>query len=87
MTIPHRRAVLLMCSAAALWSIVGVLTRQLEAARGFEVTFWLGAGEVPAMSTLTGGVVVLAALVGNEFVALHEVNEANAGEDMPPPLS
>ena len=37
---PHRRAVLLMCFAATLWSIAGVLTRQLDHARGFEVTFW-----------------------------------------------
>lgn len=36
----HRRAVLLMISAATLWSIAGVFTRHLEAARGFEVTFW-----------------------------------------------
>jgi drug/metabolite transporter (DMT)-like permease len=40
MTISHRRAVFLMCAAAALWSIAGVLTRQLEQARGFEITFW-----------------------------------------------
>ena len=36
----HRRAVLLMIVAATLWSMAGVLTRHLEAARGFEVTFW-----------------------------------------------
>ena len=36
----HRNAVLLMICAASLWSIAGVLTRHLEAARGFEVTFW-----------------------------------------------
>jgi drug/metabolite transporter (DMT)-like permease len=36
----HRRAVLLMISAATLWSIAGVFTRHLEATRGFEVTFW-----------------------------------------------
>lgn len=29
----------MMC-AATLWSIAGVFTRHLEAARGFEVTFW-----------------------------------------------
>jgi drug/metabolite transporter (DMT)-like permease len=38
--ISHRRAVLLMICAPTLWSIAGVLTRHLEAARGFEVTFW-----------------------------------------------
>jgi drug/metabolite transporter (DMT)-like permease len=36
----HRNAVLLMVCAATLWSIAGVLTRHLEAARDFEVTFW-----------------------------------------------
>lgn len=29
-----------MIIAATLWSTAGVLTRQLDAARGFEVTFW-----------------------------------------------
>jgi drug/metabolite transporter (DMT)-like permease len=29
-----------MICAASLWSIAGVLTRHLETARGFEVTFW-----------------------------------------------
>lgn len=37
---PHSRAVLLMVCAATLWSTAGVLTRHLEHARGFEVTFW-----------------------------------------------
>lgn len=32
---------------------------------------WLGAGEQPSSSTLTGGVLVLGALVANEFLALH----------------
>ena len=36
----HRHAILLMIFAAALWSTAGVLTRQLDAASGFEVTFW-----------------------------------------------
>jgi drug/metabolite transporter (DMT)-like permease len=36
----HRHAVFLMICAATLWSIAGVFTRQLDAARGFEVTFW-----------------------------------------------
>ncbi|HEX5804628.1 MAG TPA: DMT family transporter [Azospira sp.] len=33
---------------------------------------WLGAGEQPATSTLAGGALVLAALVGNEALALRE---------------
>lgn len=36
----HRRAVWVMVGAALLWSIAGVVSRHLEAARGFEVTFW-----------------------------------------------
>lgn len=36
----HRRAVLLMLLVTLLWSTAGVVTRHLEAARGFELTFW-----------------------------------------------
>ena len=36
----HRKAVALMILAAFLWSIAGVVTRHLDAARSFEVTFW-----------------------------------------------
>jgi drug/metabolite transporter (DMT)-like permease len=36
----HRRAVVLMVCAATLWSIAGVLTRQVEVAHDFEITFW-----------------------------------------------
>ena len=36
----HRQAVALMVLATLLWSIAGVVTRHLEAARSFEVTFW-----------------------------------------------
>jgi drug/metabolite transporter (DMT)-like permease len=36
----HRRAILLMIAAPTLWSIAGVVTRHLEAAHGFEITFW-----------------------------------------------
>lgn len=36
----HRRAVALMVLATLLWSIAGVVTRHIEAARSFEVTFW-----------------------------------------------
>ncbi len=37
---PRARAFLLLCCAATLWSTAGVLTRHLEQARSFEVTFW-----------------------------------------------
>ena len=36
----HRRAVALMILCTLLWSIAGVVTRYLEEARSFEVTFW-----------------------------------------------
>jgi drug/metabolite transporter (DMT)-like permease len=36
----HRRAIALMIAAPALWSIAGVVTRQLEYAGRWEVTFW-----------------------------------------------
>jgi drug/metabolite transporter (DMT)-like permease len=38
--VTHRRAVLLMIACTLMWSIAGVVTRQLDAARSFEVTFW-----------------------------------------------
>jgi len=36
----HGRAVWLMAMAALMWSIAGVVTRHLEQARSFEITFW-----------------------------------------------
>lgn len=36
----HRRAVLLMVGVTLMWSMAGVVTRHLEQARSFEVTFW-----------------------------------------------
>ena len=36
----HRRAVALMVLATFCWSLAGVVTRHLDAARSFEVTFW-----------------------------------------------
>ncbi|HSV69196.1 MAG TPA: DMT family transporter [Methylibium sp.] len=36
----HRRAVALMVLVTLMWSIAGVVTRQLDAARSFELTFW-----------------------------------------------
>ena len=40
MKLTHRRAVWMMVAVTLMWSIAGVVTRQLEAARSFEVTFW-----------------------------------------------
>jgi drug/metabolite transporter (DMT)-like permease len=51
-TLTHRRAVLTMVFAALLWSIAGVVTRQLESARSFEVTFWRSAFNAVALAVL-----------------------------------
>lgn len=48
----HRKAVWMMVLAATLWSIAGVVTRQLEAARSFEVTFWRSAFNALALVVL-----------------------------------
>jgi drug/metabolite transporter (DMT)-like permease len=40
MKIRHGQAVAMMVGITALWSIAGVVTRHLEQARSFEVTFW-----------------------------------------------
>ena len=40
MTLSHSRAVWLMVGVTVLWATAGVVTRHLEAARSFEVTFW-----------------------------------------------
>ena len=46
----HSRAVLLMVLVTLMWSIAGVVTRHLEAARAFEVTFWRSAFTVLALT-------------------------------------
>jgi drug/metabolite transporter (DMT)-like permease len=40
MKLSHQRAVLLMLVITLMWSTAGVVTRHLEQARSFEVTFW-----------------------------------------------
>ncbi len=40
MRLSHQRAVWLMLAVTLMWSIAGVVTRHLEQARSFEVTFW-----------------------------------------------
>jgi drug/metabolite transporter (DMT)-like permease len=46
----HSRAVLLMVLVTLMWSIAGVVTRHLEEARAFEVTFWRSAFTVLALT-------------------------------------
>ena len=40
MKLTHTRAVFLMVAVTLMWSIAGVITRHLEQARSFEITFW-----------------------------------------------
>lgn len=43
MKLSHNRAVFLMVGVALMWSTAGVVTRHLESARSFEITFWRSA--------------------------------------------
>ena len=73
----HGQAVGLMVLVTLLWGTAGVVTRSLDSACSFELTFWrsaftaaaplvlLGVYETPLPSTLQGGALVLAALLGN----------------------
>jgi drug/metabolite transporter (DMT)-like permease len=40
MRLTHTQAVFLMVAVTLMWSIAGVVTRHLEHARSFEITFW-----------------------------------------------
>jgi drug/metabolite transporter (DMT)-like permease len=40
MKLTHNKAVFLMVGVTMMWSIAGAVTRQLEHARSFEITFW-----------------------------------------------
>ena len=59
----HRRAVVAMIAVTLMWSIAGVVTRHLEAARSFEVTFWRSAFTVLALAVLLPALRGRAALV------------------------
>ena len=48
----HGQAVAVMVAATLLWSIAGVVTRHLESARSFEVTFWRSAFNALALVLL-----------------------------------
>lgn len=62
----HRRAVLAMLLVTLLWSTAGVVTRQLEQARSFELTFWRslfnGAGLLVLLCALRGPAALAARL-------------------------
>ena len=59
----HGRAVVTMIAVTLMWSIAGVVTRHLEAARSFEVTFWRSAFTVLALAILLPTIRGRAALV------------------------
>jgi len=66
----HRQAVWVMVLAALLWSIAGVVTRQLEAASSFELTFWRSAFNALALVVLLAlfrGPAMLRELLRNLF--------------------
>lgn len=48
----HGRAVAVMIAATLMWSIAGVVSRWLESAQGFEVTFWRSAFNAVALVLL-----------------------------------
>ena len=50
----HRKAVWMMVAAALMWSIAGVVSRHLEAARGFEITFWRSGFNALALVLMLG---------------------------------
>jgi len=50
----HRRAVWLMVCVTLMWSIAGIVTRHLESARGFEVTFWRSLFNALALGLMLG---------------------------------
>jgi drug/metabolite transporter (DMT)-like permease len=50
----HRQGVWLMVLCALMWSIAGVVSRWLDSARGFEVTFWRSAFNALALLLMLG---------------------------------
>ncbi|MDR7272118.1 drug/metabolite transporter (DMT)-like permease [Pelomonas saccharophila] len=50
----HRSAVLLMLLVTLMWSSAGVVTRHLDAARGFEITFWRSSFNALALVVILG---------------------------------
>lgn len=54
MRLTHSRAVALMVLVALMWSIAGVISRHLESARSFEVSFWRSAFTVLALAIALG---------------------------------
>lgn len=51
----HGRAVALMLLVTLMWSIAGVVTRHLQAASGFEITFWRSFFNALALTLMLAG--------------------------------
>jgi drug/metabolite transporter (DMT)-like permease len=60
MRLTHTKAVFVMVAVTLMWSIAGVITRHLEHARSFEVTFWR------SFFTVVSLLVILTFLQGRE---------------------
>lgn len=52
----HRRAVALMVLVTLMWSIAGIVSRQLESARSFEITFWRSLFNALALTLMLGAI-------------------------------
>lgn len=63
MKLTHSQAVFGMVAVTAMWSIAGMVTRHLEHARSFEVTFWR------ALFTVLSLLVLLPAVQGRQVFA------------------
>lgn len=62
MAMTHRKAVATMVLVTLMWSIAGVVTRHLQSAAAFEVTFWRSAANAVALGLLLGWQMGFAAL-------------------------
>ena len=71
MKLTHNRAVFLMMAVTLMWSTAGVITRHLEFARSFEVTFWR------AFFTVLSLMVILPFARGRDV--FHKIRHADLG--------
>lgn len=63
MVLTHNRAIFVMVAVTLMWATAGVVTRHLEHARSFEVTFWR------SLFTVASLLVILPMLRGREVFA------------------
>jgi EamA domain-containing membrane protein RarD len=67
MKFSHKQAVMLMIACTMMWSIAGVVTRHLEHAKSFEVTFWR------SFFTLVSLAIILPAIHGKTLLSKFKV--------------